>query len=118
MARRMTRAERKEAFLEAAEETFEELEEWYDSHEEASFEEIEDEARQRRRDLMGQALEILINGRHTAARAERPHCEECGAEMELKDYRERTVVGLEGDTRLERAYYVCPACDGSTFFPS
>ena len=29
----------------------------------------------------------------------------------------RTIRGLEGDTRLERAYYVCPQCSGETIFP-
>jgi hypothetical protein len=24
---------------------------------------------------------------------------------------------LEGDTELERAYYVCPKCEGETIFP-
>jgi hypothetical protein len=37
--------------------------------------------------------------------------------MEFKDYHGWTIHGLEGDTRLERAYYVCPDCEGQTLFP-
>lgn len=66
MARQMSRQQRKEAFLAAAGETYDALEEWYDAHPQATFGEIEEEARHRRRELMGQALEILVNGRDQA----------------------------------------------------
>lgn len=117
MARKMSRRRRKEAFLMAASETFERLEGWYDEHPEATFGEIEQEARRRRRELMGQALEVLVNGRDNGVEVEGIPCEQCHAEMEFKGYLPWTVRGLEGDTRLERAYYVCPECEGETFFP-
>lgn len=116
MARHKSREKRKAAFLEAAGKMFEELEDWYDEHEEATFGEIEQEARQKRRELMGEGLEHLINGRDTGFEARGLGCSGCGEEMEFKDYLDWTVKGLEGDTRLERAYYVCPAC-GETIFP-
>jgi len=37
--------------------------------------------------------------------------------MEFVDYREWELHGLEGDSILERAYYVCPDCEGETIFP-
>jgi len=37
--------------------------------------------------------------------------------MEFQRYRGWTIYGLEGDTELERAYYVCPNCPGETLFP-
>ena len=117
MARKMSRRRRKEAFLVAASEAFERLEDWYDEHPEATFGEIEQEARRCRRELMGQALEVLVNGRDNGVEVEGVPCEQCGAEMEFKGYQPWTVRGLEGDTRLERAYYVCPECEGETFFP-
>lgn len=116
MARRKSREKRRAAFLEAAGEMFDDLEAWYDEHEDATFGEIEQEARQKRRELMGEGLEHLINGRDTGVEVEGMACPECGAEMEFKDYLDWTVKGLEGDTRLERAYYVCPEC-GETLFP-
>ena len=118
MARRMSRQQRKEAFLAVASETYDELEGWYDAHPEATFGEVEEEARKKRRELMGKALEILVNGRDTGYEVEGVECAKCGRWMEYKGERfKRTVYSLEGDVRLERAYYVCPECEGETFFP-
>lgn len=117
MARKMSRQERKEAFLRKAEAMFEEMEAWYDEHPEATFGEIEAEARQQRRELMGEALEVLVNGRDVGKGEEAPACPGCGQKMTFKGYRRRRVVGLEGESVLERAYYVCPGCTGETVFP-
>jgi len=117
MTRQMSRARRRESMMRAAEEMIDKLEAWYDAHPEASFGEIEQQARQERRELMGQVLEVVVNGRDTGVQLESPCCEVCGVEMEFKDYHGWTVHGLEGDSRLERAYYVCPECEGQTIFP-
>jgi len=117
MARRMSRKERKAAFVTAAGKAYEELETWYDDHPEATYGEIEIEARQQRRKLMGRGMEILVNGRDTGQRAEGVRCTRCREEMEFKGYLAWTVRGLEGDAVLERAYYVCPSCEGETIFP-
>ena len=53
MSRPQSRTGRKAAFLKEAERMYEQLEDWYDKHPEASFGEIEAEARKRRRELMG-----------------------------------------------------------------
>jgi hypothetical protein len=107
MVHAKSRSQRRAAFLERAVQMFDALEEWYDEHPYASFGEIEAEARRQRRELMGQTLSILINAR----------CQGCGQPMEFQRYRGWTIYGLEGDTRLERAYYVCPDCAGETLFP-
>ena len=118
MARRMSKQQRKEAFLAAARESYDELEKWYDAHPEATFGEIEEEARKKRRELMGKALEILVNGRDTGYQVEGIQCAKCGRWMEYKGERfRRTVYSLEGDVSLERAYYVCPECTGEAVFP-
>ena len=63
MARPMSRAQRQAAFLAEAQKMFEAVEVWYDAHPDASFAEVEQEARRHRRRVMGQALAIEINGR-------------------------------------------------------
>ena len=117
MVRRLSRAQRRERFLECAIEAFDQLEDWYDEHPAATFDEIEQEARRRRRKLMGRALEVLINGRDTGMALTPPSCPRCGQEMEFHEYRGKAIRGLEGETRLERAYYVCPQGCGETLFP-
>lgn len=117
MAREMSREERKKAFLKEAEVMFEGMEDWYDGHPRATFGEIEQEARRRRRQLMGTAMAIFVNGRDTGKQEEAPLCPQCEQGMVFKGYRGWTVSGLEGDTRLERAYYTCWKCKSQTFFP-
>ena len=117
MSRPQSRARRQAAFMEEAKRMYDQLEEWYDAHPQASFGEIEAQARQCRRELMGKALAQLVNGRDTGAQVELPTCKQCGEKMEFEGYREWSLHGLEGDSRLERAYYVCPNCKGETLFP-
>jgi hypothetical protein len=117
MSRPQSRARRKAAFMEEAARMYEQLEEWYDQHPQASFGEIEAEARKRRRELMGKTLEQLVNGREAGVQVEAPKCEQCGEALEFEGYCGWGVHGLEGDSRLERAYYTCPKCKGQTIFP-
>jgi hypothetical protein len=117
MSRPQSRTRRKTAFLKEAERMYEQLEDWYDKHPQASFGEIEAEARKRRRELMGKTLEQLVNGRDVGAQVEAPKCGACGEAMEFEGYCGWGIHGLEGDSRLERAYYVCRHCEGQTIFP-
>lgn len=117
MTRPVSRTERKTAYMKQAEEMFEELETWYDQNTEASFEEIEEQARRARRKMMGKSLGIVINGRDVGKGAEAPKCGQCGQGMLFKDYRRKKIYGLEGETELERAYYVCADCKKETIFP-
>jgi hypothetical protein len=117
MYRQMSRAQRAAVFLEKAAQMYAGLEDWYDQHPEASFGEIEAEARRLRRELMGEGLAIVINGRGTGYQLEAPLCEACGQVMEFKEHRRWGISGLEGETVLMRAYYVCPECEGETLFP-
>ena len=117
MPRLQSRPQREAAFLELAQRMYSELEAWYDHHPQASFGEIEAETRRRRRDLMGAMLAVLINGRDVGYQLQPPRCTECGQAMEFEKYRAWQVKGLEGDTELQRAYYVCPHCEGQTLFP-
>lgn len=117
MSRPQSRTRRRAAFLEEAKQMYDQLEEWYDTHAQASFGEIEAEARKRRRELMGKMLAQLVNGRDTGAQVELPICKGCGGNMKFVGYRKWSIHGLEGESTLERAYYVCPYCKGETLFP-
>jgi len=117
MSRPQSRARRQAAFMEEAKRMYDQLEEWYDAHPQASFGELEAEARKRRRELMGKALAQLVNGRDTGAQVELPTCKQCGRKMKFEGYRKWSIHGLEGDSTVERAYYVCPNCNGETLFP-
>jgi hypothetical protein len=116
MSRPQSRARRRAAFLAEAQRMYDQLEEWYDAHPQASFGELEAESRQRQRELMGKALAQLVNGRDTGVQVELPRCQQCGEKMKFEGYRKWSVHGLEGDSTLERAYYVCPHCHGETLF--
>jgi hypothetical protein len=115
--RRLSREQRKAAFLDRAAQMFEQLEDWYDAHPDARLAEIEDEARQQRRALMGDVLPVLINGRATGQQAEPPSCPTCAQPMRFAGYRPKQVRHLDGESTFERAYYVCPTCPDQTFFP-
>jgi hypothetical protein len=117
MPRPLSREQRRATFVQAAGQLFDILEDWYDQHPAATFGELEAEARRQRRRLMGPALALLVNGRDRGLQVEPPSCPQCAQPMEFQGYRPRTVVGLEGDTRLERAYYTCPRCPRTTHFP-
>jgi hypothetical protein len=117
MVRRMSREQREEAFVAAARQMYREMEAWYDEHETASFGEIEQELRQKRRRLMGRGQEILVNGRDQGVEVGRVLCGQCGEGMRFEGYRKRTVAGLEGESDLERAYYRCPHGCGESLFP-
>jgi len=118
MSRQKSRTQRKAEFLQAAEAMYERLEDWYDAHPAASFEELEAELRDQRRELLGQTLATLIVGRDTGFALQPAACAQCGRPREFIGYRPWTVKGLEGDSRLERAYYTCPVCEGQGFSPS
>ena len=65
---RLSKEKRGEAFLALAGAMNQELKAWNNGHAEASFEEIEALAREKRRALLGEGLAILVNGRTAGMR--------------------------------------------------
>ena len=117
MSRQQSRDQRQAAFVKLATDLPTQLEEWYDHHPAASLGEIEQEARRLRREFMGQGLAVVINGRDTGFQLDVPRCPQCAQSMQFVGYRPWRVSGLEGETELERAYYVCRDCEEQTLFP-
>src|SRR5215207_6654697 len=105
----------KAEFLRAAEAMYEELHAWREKHLDASFDEIADQVKPRRRVLMGKLLEQLAV--RADERIEAPVCEACGKAISYRGTPERDVSHREGDVELERAYYYCDSCEGSLFPP-
>jgi hypothetical protein len=115
---KMTCEERKAAYLKEAEQLFDNMEAWYEQNPEATLEEIEARLRPQRRRLMGESLKILVNGREDG-KQEEILCPRCGTKMRYKGTIAKTVIGVEGDTTLNQAYYSCPKqCEGTAFFSS
>lgn len=117
MTRPMSRELRCETADREASRVYRELEAWRDAHPDATYDEIEQEVRKRRPELMSTFITLLINGRTTGMQPEAPRCPECGCEMSFEGYRTWRVRGLEGETVLERAYYRCLKCKRQGFFP-
>lgn len=65
------------------------------AHPAATFEELEQELRQQRRELMGGTLATLIVGRDSGYQPSAPSCPQCGQPMTFEAYRPWTVKGLE-----------------------
>ena len=117
MPQRLTSEQARVALMESAEELWEKLNDWYREHPEATFKHIELHLRGLRRSLMGQTIPLVLVQGDLGATPEPPSCEECGVLMKFKGYLEKGVEGLEGRSRVSRAYYVCPACGAGLFPP-
>jgi len=116
MATRLSPEEARATFMEKAGDLWDELNRWYQQHPEATFKEMELHLRKLRRSLMGQTIRLMVAQGDLGATPDPPCCEKCGAKMGFKGYPDKEIDGLEGEGRLPRAYYVCPAC-GAGFFP-
>jgi hypothetical protein len=92
----------------AAEGMHRRLRAWRRSHPEATFDEIAEQVRQERQVLMGGLLSELALGTDVVTAV--PLCPTCGGKVQNKGRKSRQVLHREGEMRLEREYYYCPAC--------
>ncbi len=97
------------------------LRQWRREHPQASFDEIEEAVQHEIVRLQAQLVAEMIQAGAPEAEAEAeagPVCAACGARMQRAGRRTRTVLSRLGQPiRLERAYYVCPACGAGLFPP-
>lgn len=75
----------------------------------ASIEEIEAAHRQMMQRIGGKLIEKMVALHHWGHEGRYRNCE-CGAKARFEGYREKTVVSMAGQARIERAYYYCPGC--------
>jgi len=93
--------------------------EWRQQHPKATLREIEQEVMRRTGELQARLMEEIAQASAAAdwERGALPSCPECGAAMERRGERERSLQAAGGgEVRLKRAYAVCPRC-GTEFFP-
>lgn len=113
---RLTPTEAKKEFLERSEELWEDFNGWYKANPEATFDEIEVELGERRREVIGKFVELSLRHGDLGAEPEPPACKKCGKPMAFQGYLEKTIHGLEMDIEIPRAYYYCSTCKVG-FFP-
>jgi uncharacterized protein with PIN domain len=102
-------------FGEAAVEMHRRMREWRRAHGEATFDEIAERVSQERRALMGNLLEELATEAEIGLLDR--ICPLCDGVVQNKGQKKRQILHREGETKLERDYYYCPACKQG-FFPS
>ena len=91
---------------------------WHAAHPAASLAEIEAAVEEQVSRLRTQLLSerVAVAG-HELPETARPVCPDCGAPLQRRGRRTRTLTARGGGTlHLERSYYTCPAC-GSGLFP-
>jgi hypothetical protein len=91
----------------------EEVDDWRAGHPKATLYEIEEDARTKRRALMGRVLKPVVE----AGAEETVLCPQCGETMGDKGKPSRQVETREAPVEMKRSYYHCPLCKEGLFPP-
>jgi uncharacterized protein with PIN domain len=96
------------------------LKEWMNQNPKATMADIERETMRRMAQLQARMMEDILRAKAAEQKAdecETVRCPECGAEMEYRGDRERSLQAQGGqEVVFQRGYAVCPEC-GAAFFP-
>jgi RNA polymerase-binding transcription factor DksA len=96
------------------------IKDWMDQNPKATMADIERETMRRMAQLQARLMEDILRAKAAEQKAderERVLCAECGAEMEYRGDRERSLQAQGGqEVVFQRGYTVCPKC-GAGFFP-
>ncbi len=90
---------------------------WNADRPQATLSEIEDHVRFKRRELMSQVLHELVLQHGSGYEVAGLECPDCGQAMVYKGQPGVTWETREAPTRIQRAYYHCPACQAGLFPP-
>ena len=88
---------------------------WYENVEDLKFRDIEQQVLETRKEVGVQLAETIVaeeSGRITTAM----RCPVCGGKLHKKGRKEKRVVSLAGEVKIEREYIYCPHCQRG-FFP-
>ena len=96
------------------------IKEWMDQNPKATMADIERETMRRMAQLQARMMEDILRAKAVEQKADergKVRCPECGAEMEYRGDRERSLQAQGGqEVKFQRGYAVCPKC-GTAFFP-
>jgi len=96
------------------------IKEWMEQNPQATMADIERETMRRMSQLQARMMEDILRAKAAEQKAnerETVCCPECGAEMEYRGDRERSLQAQGGqEVVFQRGYAVCPKC-GAAFFP-
>ena len=94
-----------------------EMAEWNARHQQATFDDLEQQVLKARKrfgeQLMRAVLEIRAEVRVVPGSA----CPKCGTEMRYKGQKKRQVMSSIGETPVKRGHYYCSECKRSVFPP-
>ena len=112
-----SRAERKAALLQQAEQMVDDLLDWEDKHQRPNLTEIEDIVLALRKRIGEHMAQSVVDHQAAQSPVPGPKCPNCGQEMHAKSRKRRRVESRAGSLPLERAYFYCDHCRRGSFPP-
>src|SRR6266849_2795789 len=109
--KKLTRAQRKAEMLADAEELIEQMLDWTEQTQRPNLTQIETIVLELRRQFGKALAEDAIAVQASAQPVVAPKCSQCGAPMQSKGGKDKTVVSQVGELHLDRTHYYCPRCE-------
>lgn len=94
-----------------------EMAEWNARHQQATFDELEQQVLKARKRFGEQLMQAVLEKRAEVRVVPGPACPKCGTEMRYKGQKERQVLSSIGETPVKRGHYYCSECKRSVFPP-
>ena len=105
----------KEKLMASLEEQVDAYLDWYDNAEDLKFRDVEKQVLETRKEVGARLAETIVAEEATVM-ATGMRCPICGGKLRKKGRKEKVVVSLAGEVKVERDYYYCLHCQRG-FFP-